>query len=98
MDEQVLERMLSNETITADDILRMTAAERVDGMVEMLLRHLPYDEVRSALCARIRGAPLADYKILRLAHFKYCDHVPAIASAIERSVLSGISPETTSRR
>jgi hypothetical protein len=32
MDEQVFERMLREGKITAEDILRQTAAEKVDGM------------------------------------------------------------------
>jgi hypothetical protein len=41
VDEQVLEQMLCEGKITAEDVLRFTAAERVDGMTQMLLRHLP---------------------------------------------------------
>ena len=72
MDEQVFERMLREGKITAEDILRQTAAEKVDGMTEMLLLHVPYDEVRRALYERIEGAPLGDFDILRVAYFKYC--------------------------
>ena len=72
MNEQVFERMLREGKITAEDILRQTAAEKVDGMTEMLLHHLPYDEVRRALYERIGGAPLSDFEILRVAYFKHC--------------------------
>ena len=72
MKDQVLERMLREGKITAEDLLRQTAAERVDGMTEILLRHLPYDEVRGALYERISGAPLADFETLKMAYFKHC--------------------------
>jgi len=81
MDGVVLEQMLREGKITAEDILRQTAAERVDGEVEILLRHLPYDEVRRAFHERIGGAPRADYVILRAAYFKHCDDPPAIKRA-----------------
>jgi hypothetical protein len=41
-------------------------------MTEMLLHHVPYDEVRRALYERISGAPLGDFEILRTAYFKHC--------------------------
>ncbi|MGB8433052.1 MAG: hypothetical protein WCE38_02150 [Burkholderiales bacterium] len=72
MDEQTLERMLREGKITAEDALRKTSAEGVDGVTEMLLRHLPYDEVRHALYERFGGAPLADFEILRMAYYKHC--------------------------
>jgi hypothetical protein len=72
MDEQVFGRMLREGKITAEDILRQTAADKVDGMMEMLERHVPYDEVRRALYERIGGAPLGDFEILRTAYFKHC--------------------------
>jgi hypothetical protein len=72
MDEQVFGRMLREGKITAEDILRQTAADKVDGMMEMLVRHVPYDEVRRALYERIGGAPLGDFEILRTAYFKHC--------------------------
>jgi hypothetical protein len=72
MEEQVLERMLREGRITAEDVLRKTTAGGVDGMTEVLLHYLPYDEVRCALYERIAGAPLADFDILRMAYFKYC--------------------------
>jgi hypothetical protein len=72
MDEQVLGRMLREGKITADDILRCTTAERVDGVTELLLRYLPHDEVRCALYERIGGAPLRDFEIVKTAYFKHC--------------------------
>ncbi len=72
MDERVFERMLREGKITAEDILRQTAANNVDGMTEMLLHHVPYDEVRRALYERISGAPLRDFEILKMAYFKHC--------------------------
>jgi hypothetical protein len=72
MDKQVFERMLREGTITAEGVLRQTAADKVDGMMEMLLHHVPYDEVRRALYERIGGAPLGDFEILRTAYFKHC--------------------------
>jgi len=72
MDEHVFERMLREGKITAEGILRQTAADQVDGMTEMLLHHVPYDEVRRALYARIGGAPLGDFEILRATYFKHC--------------------------
>jgi len=72
MDEQVFGRMLRERKITAEEVLRQTAAEKVDGMTEMLLYHVPYDEVRRALYERIGGAPLGDFEILRVAYFKHC--------------------------
>jgi hypothetical protein len=72
MDERVFERLLSEGKITAEEILRQTAAERVDGISEMLLRYVPYDEVRRALYERIGGAPLCEFEILRTAYFKHC--------------------------
>ncbi|MGB8435307.1 MAG: hypothetical protein WCE38_13690 [Burkholderiales bacterium] len=78
MDEQSSVQMLREGKITAEDLLRQTAAERVDSVTEMLLRHLPYDEVRRTLLERIGSAPRADYMILRTAYFKHCDHAPAI--------------------
>ena len=72
MDEQSSAQLLREGKITAEDLLRQTAAERVDGMTEMLMRHLPCDEVRRALYERIGGAPLADFEILKMAYFKHC--------------------------
>ena len=72
MDKQVFERMLREGTITAEGVLRQTTADKVDGMMEMLLHHVPYDEVRRALYERIGGAPLGDFEILRTAYFKHC--------------------------
>ena len=88
MDGEVLEQILRARKISAEDLLRQTVAERVDGAVEILLRHLPYDEVRRALYERIAGAPLADFEILRMAYFKHFEHAKLIASASGRSVLS----------
>jgi hypothetical protein len=64
--------MLCEGRITAEDVLRKTAAERVDGIMEMLLRYLSYDEVRHACHERIGGDPLAEHEILRTAYFKHC--------------------------
>ncbi len=72
MDERVFGRMLREGKITAEDILRQTAANNVDGMTEMLLHHVPYDEVRRALYERIGGAPPGDFEILRSVYFKHC--------------------------
>ena len=72
MDEQVFERMLREGKITAEDVLRQTAADKVDGMTEKLLHHVPYDEVRRALYERIGAAPLAEFEILKMAYFKHC--------------------------
>ena len=72
MDEQVFGRMLREKKITAEDVLRQTAAEKVDGVTEMLLHHVPYDEVRRAFYERIGGAPLSDFEILRVAYLKHC--------------------------
>jgi hypothetical protein len=72
MDEQVFGRMLREGKITAEDVLRQTAAENVDGVTEMLLHYVPYDEVRRAFYERIGGAPLDDFEILRVAYFKHC--------------------------
>ena len=72
MDEQLFGRMLREGKITADDILRQTAADKVDGMTEKLLQYVPYDEVRRALYERIGGAPLNDFEILKIAYFKHC--------------------------
>ena len=72
MDEQGFERMLREGKITAEDVLRQTAADKVDGVAERLLHHVPYDEVRRALYERIGGAPPRDLEILRTAYFKYC--------------------------
>jgi hypothetical protein len=79
LDGEVLEHMLREGKISAEDLLRQTAAERVDSVVEVLLRHRSYEEVRRALHERIGGAPRADYLYLRKAYFKHCDRVPAIA-------------------
>jgi len=70
--DQVFERMLREGRITAEDVLRRIPAERVDGITEMLLHHLPYDEVRRALYERISAAPLDDFEILKAAYFKHC--------------------------
>jgi hypothetical protein len=72
MDEQVFGRMLREGKITAEDILRQTAADKVDAMAEKLLHYVPYEEVRRALYERIGGAPPRDLEILRKAYFKYC--------------------------
>jgi hypothetical protein len=53
--------------ITAEDILRQTAAGKVDGMREMLLHHVPCDEVWRAVYERIGGAALDDFEILTMA-------------------------------
>jgi hypothetical protein len=84
MDERVFERMLCEGKITAEDVLRRTAADRVDGVVEILLRHLPYHEVRGALFARLCSAPLTDVVNLTMAYYKHCEHAPSIASASMR--------------
>jgi hypothetical protein len=78
MDDEVLEQMLREGKISAEDLLRQTAADSVDGAVEILLRHLPHDVVLRALHERVRRASRADYMILRTAYFKYCDRTPAI--------------------
>ncbi len=72
MDEQLFGRMIREGKITANDILRQTAADKVDGMTEKLLQYVPYDEVRRALYERIGGAPLNDFEILKIAYFKHC--------------------------
>jgi hypothetical protein len=72
MDEQVFGRMLREGKITAGEVLRQTAADKVDAITEKLLHHVPYDEVRHALYERISGAPLGDFEILRTAYFKHC--------------------------
>jgi hypothetical protein len=71
MVEQVLVRMLREGKITAEDLLRQTAAERVESVTEMLLRHLPFNEVRRALYKRIGAASIADFEILRPMYFKH---------------------------
>ena len=70
--DQVFERMLREGKITAGDVLRRIPAERVDGITDVLLRHLPYDEVRRALYERISAAPLNDFEVLKTAYFKHC--------------------------
>jgi hypothetical protein len=72
MDEQAVGRMLREGKISAEVLLRQTAADKVDGMMELLLHHLPYDEVRRALYERIDRAPRGDFEILRTAYFKHC--------------------------
>jgi hypothetical protein len=72
MDEQAFGRMLREGTISAEAVLRQTAADQVDGMMELLLHHLPYDEVRRALYERIDRAPRGDFEVLRTAYFKHC--------------------------
>jgi hypothetical protein len=72
MDERSLEQMLREGKISGDDLLRQTAAERVDDVVEVLLRHLPYGEVRRALYGRIASAPLDDVMNLTVAYYKHC--------------------------
>jgi hypothetical protein len=72
MDEQAFGRMLREGKISAEVLLRQTAADKVDGMMELLLRHLPHDEVRRALYERIDRAPRGDFEILRTAYFKHC--------------------------
>jgi hypothetical protein len=70
--DQVFERMLREGKITAADVLQRIPAARVDGITEMLLRHLPYDEVRRAVYERIKVAPLQDFEVLKIAYFKHC--------------------------
>lgn len=72
MDEQTFGRMLREGKISAEVLLRQTAADEVDGIMELLLHHLPYDEVRRALYERIDRAPRGDFEILRTAYFKHC--------------------------
>jgi hypothetical protein len=72
MDGQGLERLLREGKISAWDVLRETAAERVESVTEILLRHLPQEEVCRALYERIGSAPLADFEVLRDAYFKHC--------------------------
>ena len=74
MDDRVFERMLRDGKITARDVLRKTTADRVDGVMDMLLRHRPYDEVGRALHERLCSAPFDDFKILTRVHFKYLSH------------------------
>jgi hypothetical protein len=84
MDEHVFERAPYEGKISAEDVLRKTAADRVDEVVEMLLRYLPYHEVRGALYERICHAPLADVIDLTIAYYKHCEHAPSIASVSKR--------------
>jgi hypothetical protein len=98
MNVQSLEHMLREGKITAADLLRQTAVERVDGTMAMLLRHLPYDEVCRALYERIGSAPLADFDTLRMVYFKHCDHAPSIASASKHSVLSYLAAASARSR
>ena len=79
MNDQSLECMLLEGKIRAEDVLRQTSAEEAEGVVEMLLRHLPYHEVRGALYERICTAPLDDVVNLTMAYYKHCEH-PAIPS------------------
>jgi len=44
MDERVFERMLREGKITPKIFCDKPAANKVDGMTEMLLHHVPYDE------------------------------------------------------
>lgn len=94
MDDQVFERMLCEGKITAKDVLQKTAAERVDGVMEILLRHVPYHEVRGALYERLCSAPLADVVNLTMAYYKHCEHVPSIANASKRDTHLDDSPRT----
>lgn len=72
MDEKLVGRMLRDGKITAEEILRQTAAREVDRITEMLLQHVSYEEVRRALYERIGGAPLSDFEILKTAYFRHC--------------------------
>jgi hypothetical protein len=84
MGEQALEHLLREGTMSAADLLQQTAAERVDDVVEVLLRHRPYGEVRRALYERITSAPLDDVMNLTVAYYKHCEHAPSISSARKR--------------
>jgi hypothetical protein len=92
MDERALEHMLCEGRITAKDVLRETATDRVDGVVKILLRHLPYGEVRRALYERVCSAPIADVMNLTVAYYKHCEHAPSIASARKRDAHLDASP------
>ena len=93
-----MEQLLRARKISAEDLLRQTAAEKVDGVVEIMLRHLPYDEVRRAFHERIWRAPRSDYMILRAAYFKHCDDPPAIKRAKAELAAPGGNGNPSSRQ
>jgi hypothetical protein len=72
MNERAFERMLQGGGLTPEDILRHTAAGRIDEVVAILKRHRPADEVCRALYERIGGAPLQEFETLKVAYFKHC--------------------------
>ena len=72
MDEDVLCRTLELGHLTPEDVLRQTAADRVDEVVELLKACRPVDEVCHALFERIGGAPLNEFETLKAVFFKHC--------------------------
>jgi hypothetical protein len=72
MDEKGLRRVLEGGHLTAEDILRQTAADRIDEVLALLKHCRPAEEVCHALYQRIGGAPLDEFETLKAAYFKHC--------------------------
>ena len=72
MDEKTFGRILRGGGLTPEDVLRHTAASRIDEVMAVLTRHRPGDEVCRALYERIGGAPLQEFETLKAAYFKHC--------------------------
>jgi len=70
MDEQELKSMLREGKVTAEYLLQQTPTESVESVTEMMLHHLPFNEVLRALYERIGAAPIAEIEILRPMYFK----------------------------
>ena len=71
MDDKALRHALMRGHLTADDMLRKTATDKVDEIVAQLKTCRPADEVCDALIDRIGEAPLDDFYILRSAFLKH---------------------------
>jgi Tfp pilus assembly protein PilO len=72
VDEKSFVSQFRQREISVADLVRETAAEDVDRVVALLLRHLPTEDVCRALYERIAAAPLEEFETLKAAYFKHC--------------------------
>lgn len=73
MDEKRLVSQFGQRQISVADLVRETAADDVDRVVALLLRHLPTEDVCRALYERIAAAPLDQFETLKAVYLKHCE-------------------------
>jgi hypothetical protein len=71
MDRPALEGLLQSSTLTAGDLLARTELDELDDVLVLLARCRPLGEVRAALLERIAAAPLQEFNLLKIAHFRH---------------------------